>query len=344
MGKLIISGAGGAGVGSDECTALKNDVLKGMRAITADSDDEVVEGTLELTGDAADSQVLEGKTYYNTNPKSKRTGAMTNHGAVNQSLNAGGNYTIPSGYHNGGGKVTANSLASQTSATATVAQIINGQTAWVNGSKITGSMPSYGGTYWNNNLGIGLEADNLYSFFPVGYYAAFDSRGSLHRMPIARLRSAIGATADKIKKGQTIAGIIGTFEGYVPNAQDLYLRGSNIANITPLSTNGDGYIRLDSGQISIASIYYEQHMSFTRNFAGFSRLNFEVNISDSNVPVSAIQLFRSVRGELLGSIGGIAGDSTTRTYSMDITRIQLNITFYVRIHEIKGAIYRIWLS
>lgn len=33
---------------------------------------------------------------------------MANQGAVSSSLNPGGSYTIPAGYHNGSGKVTAN--------------------------------------------------------------------------------------------------------------------------------------------------------------------------------------------------------------------------------------------
>ncbi|NNJ32635.1 glycine-rich domain-containing protein [Lacrimispora defluvii] len=140
MGKMIISETGGAGAGSEECTATRAELLKGYTAITNDSDDEMVEGTLELTGDAADSQVLAGKSYYNTNPKNKRAGSMVNQGAVNQTLNAGGSYTIPAGYHNGSGKVIANSLASQTGGTASAGHILSGQTAWVNGSKITGTL------------------------------------------------------------------------------------------------------------------------------------------------------------------------------------------------------------
>jgi len=70
------------------------------------------------------------------------TGTMANNGAVTKTLNAGGSYIIPAGYHNGNGKVTANSLATQTQATATASDILSGKTAWVNGSLITGNISS----------------------------------------------------------------------------------------------------------------------------------------------------------------------------------------------------------
>lgn len=140
MAKVIIVSTGGAGIGSDECTALKSDVLKGTLAITSDSNDELIEGTLELTGDASDSQVLAGKTFYNVNPKNKRTGSAINHGAVSIRLNTGESYIVPSGFHNGGGKVEANGLANQTQATANAEHILSGYDAWVNGNKVTGKM------------------------------------------------------------------------------------------------------------------------------------------------------------------------------------------------------------
>lgn len=141
MGKVNISGAGGAGSGSDECTATSAELLKGYAAITSESDDEVVEGTLELTGDAADSQVLDKKTYYNKDAKIKRTGTMQNVGAVSVSLNAGGSYTVPCGYHNGSGKVTVNSLASQTPGNVDAGSMLSGCSGWVNGSKVNGGIP-----------------------------------------------------------------------------------------------------------------------------------------------------------------------------------------------------------
>ena len=91
-----------------------------------------------INGDATAANVLSGKTFFSDSYTAK-TGTMTNNGAKTASLNCGDSYTIPAGYHNGSGKVTANSLASQTSATAAAAQIAKGYTAWVNGKKITGT-------------------------------------------------------------------------------------------------------------------------------------------------------------------------------------------------------------
>lgn len=92
------------------------------------------------------------------------TGTMPNNGAVSPTaLNCGGSYTIPKGYHNGSGKVTANSLASQTSADATAGNILSGKTAWVNGSKITGSMTNRGA------VSQALDADGSYTI-PAGYH------------------------------------------------------------------------------------------------------------------------------------------------------------------------------
>lgn len=109
----------GGGVGSDELTATVAQILSGYTAVTKDSDDEI------------------------------GTGTMPNRGAVSQALNAGDSYTVPQGYHNGSGKITANSLASQTPANAVASNLTSGKTAWVNGKLVTGN----GGdnqTFYNN--------------------------------------------------------------------------------------------------------------------------------------------------------------------------------------------------
>ena len=82
------------------------------------------------------------------------TGTMANNGEISATLNCGKSYVIPEGYHNGSGKITANSLASQTQATATANNLSNGVTAWVNGQKITGNGTDVNNSY-NNGYNVG---------------------------------------------------------------------------------------------------------------------------------------------------------------------------------------------
>lgn len=93
---------------------------------------------------ATAAKILAGETAYVDGEKV--TGTMTDNGAKTSTLNAGGSYTIPAGYHNGQGKITAKDLASQTSGTAAAAEILSGETAWVGGTKVTGTMANNGAT------------------------------------------------------------------------------------------------------------------------------------------------------------------------------------------------------
>ncbi len=193
MAKAVIMGGGGGGASSDELTAARGDVLKGKTAVTSDSSDEPVEGTLELTGDAADSHVLSGKTYYNKDPKTRRAGTMPNRGAVAQELAAGGSYTVPEGYHNGGGKVTAKSLASQTGgATAADGDVLSGRTYWKDGVKRTGTMANRGAA------GTSLNAGGSYTI-PAGYH---NGSGRVTANSLASQTSA-NAAAGHILSGKT---------------------------------------------------------------------------------------------------------------------------------------------
>ena len=58
----------------------------------------------------ADTQVLKDQTYYSYSNGALvlRSGIMTNCGTWNSTINAGSSVTVPAGYHNGSGKVTAN--------------------------------------------------------------------------------------------------------------------------------------------------------------------------------------------------------------------------------------------
>ena len=185
-------------------------------------------GTDTSDANATAAQILTGYTGYVNDVLI--AGTMPNHGAVSISLNCGGSYTIPQGYHNGSGKVTANSLASQTSANATAAQILFGYTAWVNGSKITGTMANRGAVSYK------LPANGSYTI-ASGYHngsgkvtqSLTTQRGKTvtpttsNQTACASGRWVTGniicagssnLTAGNIKKGVTIFGVKGTWQGF----------------------------------------------------------------------------------------------------------------------------------
>ena len=120
--------------------------------------------------DAEPGDVRTGKKFY-AGDKTIKTGTMPNQGAKTAALNAGGSYTIPQGYHNGSGVVKANSLASQTQANAENGDIISGKTAWVNGSKRTGTLQDLG--YEPKGTGCTLYNGGVYIYFgdPSSRYA-----------------------------------------------------------------------------------------------------------------------------------------------------------------------------
>ncbi|WP_242864990.1 hypothetical protein [Clostridium botulinum] len=144
-------------------------------------------------GNATIDKVLSASTF--TNDSGPQTGTMPNQGTKTATLNCGGSYIIPSGYHNGSGKVTANSLASQTQGNATAAQIIAGFSAWVNGSKINGNatIESLGGIrvasgkasldnsniYTKHSANIGFTPTTVYLIHSGGKKAYINTFGLL---------------------------------------------------------------------------------------------------------------------------------------------------------------------
>lgn len=140
MGKIWMPGGGGGGASSDDCTLTRAAVPAEMKAVTADSDDEAMEGTLNPDTTLADSQALFGQTFLKWNPQTKlferHTGNMANKGAWNSRIGINGKIMIPAGYHNGSGYVdqalTAKGAATYTPGRSN--QVI-GANQWLSGAQ-----------------------------------------------------------------------------------------------------------------------------------------------------------------------------------------------------------------
>lgn len=293
MGKIWMPGGGG-GADLDVITAGAGDVLVGK--VIVDKDGEPLTGTLALSGNASDAQVLSGQSYYNLDPKTKRTGTMPNRGAVSQALGINGTYTIPAGYHNGSGKVT------QSIAT------LGGQTINPTASQQT---VSSSGKYMTGNVVVNAVS-NL--------------------------------TAANIKKGAVVGGVTGTWEGYVPGAQDLYYRGNNVAGFI-----AGQKATLDAGQITIgpltsASQYGYLYTNNSISTVGRTWINMQVNITShyNDLDGDSIYISMSFGGQTLKTI--IGSGYGEKTYSFNVSAIQASSAITITVNRANMAIYRMWLS
>ena len=118
------------------------------------------------------------KGYHDGN--GRVTQNIPNNGAINANLNCGQSKSLPAGYISGG-TITVNSLASQTPANATAAQILNGYTAWVNGNLITGNAMkaksiatietiTRNGIGWTAGGTVGITFNTPFDILLVGSY------------------------------------------------------------------------------------------------------------------------------------------------------------------------------
>lgn len=227
MAECILLKSGG-GTGSDECTATKANVLSGCTAVTKDSDDEAVAGTMANNGAWTSRIGVNGKVIIPTgyhNGSGYVDQAITNRGAVNASLPINGTYTIPEGYHSGAGKVTQNiaTMGAQTIAPGNSQKVV-----------------SCSGKYMTGNVTV-PAVTNL--------------------------------TAANIKKGVNVGGVVGTWEGYVAAATDLYYNGINNAGFT-----GPKWLSFDSNQITFNTSTTSTTLltsSRTYNLTGYSQLTIE---------------------------------------------------------------------
>ena len=151
---------------------------------------------------------------------------------LNQKLGAGGSVTIPAGYYDGSSSVISTStLAEETAANAASSHILSGYNAWVNGSKVNGSMTNRG------NISHSLAANGSYTV-PAGWHVgggrvtqSLTTQGAKTVTPKTTNQTACAAsrwttgnivvlgssnlTAGNIRNGVWIFGVLGNFTGWV---------------------------------------------------------------------------------------------------------------------------------
>ena len=102
--------------------------------------------------------------------------------------------------------------------TATANDIISRKTAYVNGQKITGTLPVNSATYTFVQGTYTVKASENENYLGVQGQIRNDivlQRGANIDMRVnyQDIANAIGLTADKIKSGETILGVTGTYTG-----------------------------------------------------------------------------------------------------------------------------------
>ena len=308
MGKVIPMLGGSGGADLDMITATAADVRAGK--VIVDKEGNPVAGVEPERGNWTGNVAMNGKI---TIPDGHHGGggyvngpAVTQRGAWNGAVGMNAQVAIPEGYHNGAGKVTGPSVAYQ-----------NADVSGTDRANATNR------SCWDGTICLGVR--NNHYLNGVNWIQFSD--------PNFR--------ASNFKKGVPIMGLIGTFEGYVPTPQDLYLRGNNLYGWYAQSGS-----RIDSGQITITNTTWQIRNTNSVNLTGYNNLNF-CGYSDrpnNAVSIELGQFFNSQYWNTIVSLGSIHIPQGDYTISFNIQNINSSGTLIIGGKVFINNIYRIWLS
>lgn len=285
----------------------------------------------QITASASD--IRKGKVSVNADGDTI-TGTLTENSTINTSINAGGSVTIPAGIYNSAGKVTGNSLSSQTGGTASAAYISSGKTAWVNGSKITGSLATQGGsttTPGTSNKTIVTAAKHVTGNIVVA------GSGNL--------------TAANIKKGVNIFGVTGTFEGYVAGTNDIFKNGTwgsgwSLSQFVIYGNNVSGSTVSVSGNNIVYHYSGVMYINKKLNFGEYKKFNIRVKSSVSTANTITLFAYSGVNsGTKLASVENQNVRNEFIDISLDLTSVDVNGYLFIRFQtNIDFYIDKIWLT
>lgn len=269
-----ISGGGGGG-NLDEITASAEYVKSPYTFMNSEGDIE--EGTMV---DRENWGAAVGMNDHVTVPEGYHDGSgevygptVTQRGAWTSRLEINDKVMIPEGYHNGNGYVDQgiSTLGEQK-----VVPKLSRHTLWTANQYMTGNViiepiPNQK-TAATKALSNGVNSQGLYFYIPEGYYLPDGTGNSWVYQTLAEVAKALGITPNKVKKGVTLCGVVGTFEGYVANANDLYYRG--IYNNPMNLENSNMEFRSDC--IAFPTLYtYYLHFTNPVNLSAYSKLIVE---------------------------------------------------------------------
>ncbi len=275
MSDILFPVSGGGGGNLDEITASAEYVKSPYTFMNSEGDIE--EGTMV---DRENWGAAVGMNDRVTVPEGYHDGSgevygptVTQRGAWTSRLRINGKAMIPEGYHNGNGYVDQDisTLDEQK-----VVPKLSRHTLWTANQYMTGNViiepiPNQKNAA-TKALSNGVNSQGLYFYIPEGYYLPDGTGNSWVYQTLAEVAKALGITADKVKKGVTLCGVVGTFEGYVANANDLYYRG--IYNNPMNLENSNMEFRSDC--IAFPTLYtYYLHFTNPVNLSAYSKLIVE---------------------------------------------------------------------
>ena len=204
MGKILIPGGFGGGVTSDDVTATKNHLLQGVTAVTADSDDEPIEGVIQVVDTSRDNYTKTRTTAFGID-----LSRMTMYMHLPQ-----GNayYMRPDGTPHV--EIDAQALGD-----ARPEQLLKGASATSkNGLTIHGTIEPRGTWVIASEVVNAPYEATLHARFEEGYYNGDGHYKPTAKIPYAVLTSVLDIDANKMLSNLSVAGVTGKIK--MINTQD----------------------------------------------------------------------------------------------------------------------------
>lgn len=328
MGRLNVSVGGGGGVSSDEVTAALSDVLEGKTALTSDSNDEIGTGTMVDQSGTSQSATA---SLDATNSRLQMTVPKTGKYSTSSKLYAAYS-TIRSLIGLTAAKIISGNtilgLAGTATSDATISaasQLLKGVIAYgKNGVKYTGTIASLAAkTYTPGTSNQTIAAGQYLS-------GAQTIKGD------SNLKAA------NIKKGVSIFGITGTFEGYADKGtlilydRETYWSGSTSKSGMSVPSGMD-YLQSGNsgGSITFKNVplagYQTLHVTYDPSYKdvnGFSTDYFKARLSASD--------------RVSVSITPTATGSVTKT--LDVSGCNDNYDIYLDFNNGYTNLFKVWLD